>query len=132
MKISPDLEEAQLDGLLAVALQRTRRRVDRLQHVGRPSADSLISAAAKETGGSVRPADFRAVDAPASRDVFCAAAATMPIIGVGGVENAETALAKIEAGATLVQIYTGSIYRGPGLSRRNPARPERGGCAAQP
>ena len=38
-----------------------------------------------------------------------------PIIGVGGVHSAEDALAKIEAGATLVQIYTGFIYKGPGL-----------------
>ncbi len=39
----------------------------------------------------------------------------MPLIGCGGVEDAETALAKIEAGATLIQIYTGFVYRGPRL-----------------
>jgi dihydroorotate dehydrogenase len=39
----------------------------------------------------------------------------LPLVGVGGVEDASTALAKIEAGATLVQIYTGFIYRGPGV-----------------
>ena len=38
-----------------------------------------------------------------------------PIIGVGGVMNAADALAKRQAGADLVQIYTGFIYRGPGL-----------------
>jgi dihydroorotate dehydrogenase len=41
----------------------------------------------------------------------------MPIVGVGGVENGETALAKIEAGATLVQIYTGWVYGGPAVIR---------------
>lgn len=38
-----------------------------------------------------------------------------PLIGVGGVNDTEAAMAKIEAGATLVQLYTGLIYEGPGL-----------------
>jgi dihydroorotate dehydrogenase len=41
----------------------------------------------------------------------------MPIIGVGGIDSEERAAAKIEAGAALVQVYTGLIYRGPGLVR---------------
>jgi dihydroorotate dehydrogenase len=40
----------------------------------------------------------------------------MPIIGVGGVDSAESAIAKFEAGASLVQLYTGMIYRGPGIA----------------
>ncbi len=40
----------------------------------------------------------------------------MPLIGVGGIDSAETALTKIKAGADLVQLYTGMIYRGPGLA----------------
>jgi len=40
-----------------------------------------------------------------------------PIIGVGGVMSGADAVSKIEAGATLVQLYTGLIYRGPGLVR---------------
>ncbi|PYE86377.1 quinone-dependent dihydroorotate dehydrogenase [Phyllobacterium leguminum] len=39
----------------------------------------------------------------------------LPIIGVGGIDSADTALAKIRAGADLVQLYTGLVYRGPGL-----------------
>ena len=38
-----------------------------------------------------------------------------PIIGIGGIQNQEDAAAKIKAGANLIQIYTGLIYRGPGL-----------------
>ena len=41
-----------------------------------------------------------------------------PLIGVGGVDSAEAALAKIEAGATLVQLYSALIYEGPGLVTR--------------
>lgn len=38
-----------------------------------------------------------------------------PIIGVGGIHNAQSALEKINAGANLLQIYTGMVYKGPGL-----------------
>ncbi|MGB1246861.1 MAG: dihydroorotate dehydrogenase (quinone), partial [Flavobacteriaceae bacterium] len=41
-----------------------------------------------------------------------------PIIGVGGIHSAEDALEKIEAGASLVQLYTGFIYQGPGLIKK--------------
>ena len=41
-----------------------------------------------------------------------------PIIGVGGIDSIETAHRKIEAGANLLQIYTGLVYEGPGLIKR--------------
>jgi dihydroorotate dehydrogenase len=41
----------------------------------------------------------------------------IPVIGVGGIHSAKDALEKLEAGACLVQIYTGFIYEGPGLIR---------------
>jgi dihydroorotate dehydrogenase len=46
-----------------------------------------------------------------------AARSTIPIIASGGIMDADSAREKIEAGAQLVQIYTGLIYRGPGLLR---------------
>jgi dihydroorotate dehydrogenase len=42
----------------------------------------------------------------------------LPIIGVGGIFNAEDAYEKIKAGASLVQVYTGLIYEGPGLVKK--------------
>jgi len=42
----------------------------------------------------------------------------MPIIGVGGIFSAEDAYEKIKAGASLIQIYTGLIYEGPGLVKK--------------
>jgi dihydroorotate dehydrogenase len=41
----------------------------------------------------------------------------LPIIGVGGIDDAESAREKLAAGAQLLQVYTGYIYRGPGLLR---------------
>ncbi len=46
---------------------------------------------------------------------FLRCGGALALIGCGGVDDAESALAKIEAGATLVQLYTGLVYRGPGL-----------------
>jgi dihydroorotate dehydrogenase len=43
---------------------------------------------------------------------------TLPIIGVGGIFNAEDAWEKITAGASLVQLYTGLVYEGPGVTKR--------------
>ena len=40
-----------------------------------------------------------------------------PIIGVGGIANAQDAIEKLEAGASLIQIYTGFIYEGPGIAK---------------
>jgi dihydroorotate dehydrogenase len=42
----------------------------------------------------------------------------LPIIGVGGIFSAADALAKLRAGARLVQVYTGLVYRGPGLIKK--------------
>ena len=42
----------------------------------------------------------------------------LPIVGVGGIFSADDAYAKIRAGASLVQVYTGFVYEGPGLPRR--------------
>jgi dihydroorotate dehydrogenase len=50
--------------------------------------------------------------------VYKLTAGTMPLIGVGGIDSAEAALAKIEAGASLIQIYTGMVFEGPNLIDR--------------
>ena len=50
--------------------------------------------------------------------VYQATGGRVPLIGIGGIDSGEAALAKIEAGATLLQLYTGLIYEGPGLIAR--------------
>ena len=42
----------------------------------------------------------------------------MPLIGIGGIDSGAAAIAKLEAGATLLQLYTGLVYEGPGLLAR--------------
>ncbi len=67
-----------------------------------------------EAGGlSGRPVFHRATVMLAK--VHQATGGKIPLIGIGGIDSADTALAKIEAGASLLQLYTGLIYEGPGL-----------------
>lgn len=113
VKISPDLDKDQLEGVLAVAVEK---RIDGLivanTSVTRPAL--LKSSTAEESGGlSGRPI-FELSTRLVAR-CYQQTKGALPIIGVGGVEDAKTALAKMEAGAALVQIYTGLIYRGPSI-----------------
>jgi dihydroorotate dehydrogenase len=113
VKISPDITAAQLDDVHDLSLDR---RIDGLivsnTSIGRPP--SLQSPQARETGGlSGRPIFELSTRLLARTFLRCGGA--LPIIGVGGVEDAASALVKFEAGASLVQVYTGFIYRGPAL-----------------
>ena len=119
VKISPDLnldqiddvldlvEEFRMDGIVATNTTITRKGLksdpDKVEKIGRGGlsgmpirerSTEIIRYIAEKTGGS------------------------LPIIGVGGIMTADDAMEKIKAGATLVQIYTGFIYDGPGLVRK--------------
>jgi dihydroorotate dehydrogenase len=69
---------------------------------------------ADEAGGLVGPAAQSPVDRR-RRELAKALDGALPIIGVGGILSGADAKEKIDAGATLIQIYTGLIYRGPDL-----------------
>lgn len=116
LKIAPDLSLAELDDIVAVA---RARGVDGMivanTTLARPS--TLRSPGARESGGLSGAPLFE----PSTRLLAAAyqrVEGRFPLIGVGGIESAETALAKIEAGATLVQIYSGLVFAGPGLVAR--------------
>jgi dihydroorotate dehydrogenase len=114
VKLAPDLShpeladavavisEAEMDGIIAT--NTTIRRA------------GLSSSYAEEDGGlSGRPLRDRATQVIREIDEICSG--RLPIIGVGGIMGSEDARQKLEAGAALVQVYTGLVYRGPGLVR---------------
>ena len=110
VKIAPDLSAVDLEDIIAVALAR---RVDGLivsnTTISRPSF--LLSRHRGEAGGlSGRP--LFEVSTRLLARAFLAIGGAMPLIGCGGVEDRVTALAKIEAGADLLQLYTGLSNRG--------------------
>ena len=82
--------------------------------VARPA--TLVNVAKGETGGlSGRP-----LFAPSTQllaQAFLRVEGKIPLVGVGGIESAETAWTKISAGASLIQFYTAMVYKGPGLVR---------------
>jgi dihydroorotate dehydrogenase len=115
VKIAPDLEASQvdaiaallmkyqIDGVIATNTTLSRDEVETLPHGG-------------ETGGlSGQPLTQRAT--AVIRRLHLALQGALPIIGVGGIMSAADAKEKIEAGASLIQIYSGLIYRGPDLVR---------------
>ena len=112
LKIAPDLEESELD-IIARALQKSD--FDGLIVSNTTlSRTGLVSPNKDETGGlSGRPLFDRSTIVLAK--MHQRLGNDFPLIGVGGVSDAETAFQKIEAGASLVQLYTGLIYGGPGL-----------------
>jgi dihydroorotate dehydrogenase len=75
------------------------------------------AALAAETGG-LSGAPLRAIANRACREVFTHIGRTAPIVGVGGIFTADHAYERIRSGATLVQMYTGLIYEGPGAAGR--------------
>ena len=113
IKIAPDLDLFALDDIVGVAIARgADGLIVSNTTIARP--ESLMSPDAKEAGGlSGRPLFEASTRMLARAYLRCDGA--LPLIGVGGVEDDASALAKIEAGATLIQVYTGFIYRGPGL-----------------
>ncbi|WP_197029380.1 quinone-dependent dihydroorotate dehydrogenase [Alicyclobacillus macrosporangiidus] len=112
VKLSPDLADADLQSL-AIALAQSG--VDGLiatnTTITRPA---LATPGVQEAGGlSGRPLRQRATEVV--RLLYRATGGRLPIIGSGGVISADDAYEKIRAGASLVQVYTGFIYRGPRL-----------------
>ncbi len=116
LKIAPDLELAQLDGIVRVA---RNARIDGMivsnTTISRPA--TLRSSLATE-GGGLSGAPLFDLSTQMLAQTFLRVEKQFPLIGVGGIDSAEKALAKIEAGATLVQLYSALVYEGPGLVTR--------------
>ena len=115
VKIAPDIAA---DDVPAICERLKAHGVDGIAVSNTTLArDGLKDGLRSETGGlSGRPLFTRSTIMLAR--VFHETGGTIPLIGIGGIDSPETALAKIEAGATLLQLYTGLIYEGPGLIGR--------------
>src|SRR5882672_4955820 len=113
LKIAPDLTLADLDDAVGVA---RRHRVDGMivgnTTISRPNLREAEKA--KEQGGlSGRP--LFALSTRMLAETYVRAEGAFPLIGVGGIDSGAAAFAKIKAGASLVQLYSGLIFRGIGL-----------------
>jgi dihydroorotate dehydrogenase len=116
VKLAPDLADEDLPEVVRVIL---RNSADGIVVSNTTLARNSLRdrGFAKEAGGlSGRPLFARATRMLAQ--IYTLSAGKLPLIGVGGVDSPETALAKIEAGASLIQLYTGLVFEGPSLIGR--------------
>lgn len=112
IKIAPDIAE---DDIPAIVERLLAHKADGIAVSNTTlSRTGLTDAHRNETGGlSGRPV-FKKSTAMLAR-VYRATKGAVPLIGIGGIDSPQSALAKIEAGATLLQFYTGLVYEGPGM-----------------
>ena len=115
VKLAPDLEFDEIDEALdAITAAGIDGIIAANTTTHRPTLRSKYQ---NEEGGlSGAPLAERSNDV--IRHIRKSAGDSIPIIGVGGIMNADDAQRKLDAGANLVQIYTGLVYRGPGLIRQ--------------
>jgi dihydroorotate dehydrogenase len=117
LKIAPDLTDTQLDDIVEIVQQSGIAGViatnTTISREGLVSPDNLKN----ETGGlSGKPVTKRSTEV--IKYLSEKSKGSFPIIGVGGIHSEQDALDKLAAGASLVQLYTGFIYEGPGLIGR--------------
>jgi dihydroorotate dehydrogenase len=119
LKIAPDLSESEIESIVEVAT--------RLQIAGLIATNTTISRAGLQTSraeveaygeGGLSGAPLRHRSNEVIALIHRLTRGQLPIIGVGGVFTAADAWDKICAGASLIQLYTGFIYEGPGVARR--------------
>ncbi|UZW56906.1 quinone-dependent dihydroorotate dehydrogenase [Sphingobium sp. JS3065] len=115
LKVAPDLEPADVDDIAAACIDH---RIDALivsnTTISRPP---LRSALGGEAGG-LSGAPLHDLALQRLRDFRKALGTRLPLIGVGGIANAEQAYARVRAGASLIQLYSALVYEGPYLARR--------------
>ena len=123
VKVAPDLTLEALDEIIGLAEKRKLAGIIATNTtISRPAAtntnnDPVVQRVYSEAGGlSGRPLRQRSTEV--IRHLYRASAGKLPIIGVGGIFSAQDAWEKIIAGASLVQVYTGLVYEGPGLIKR--------------
>jgi dihydroorotate dehydrogenase len=119
LKIAPDLTDSQLDDIIVIVKETkiagiiaTNTTIERGNLVTSSSQVESIGAG----GVSGKPLKDRSTEV--IRYLYKNSNGSFPIIGVGGIYSAEDALEKLQAGASLIQIYSGFIYEGPGLVKK--------------
>ncbi len=115
LKIAPDLTQGQLRDIIDIVAQTRIAGVIATNTT--LSREGLTDENKKEAGGmSGKPLCDRSTQV--IRFLYEQSGGAFPIIGVGGIHSADDAIEKLEAGASLVQLYTGFIYEGPALVKQ--------------
>ncbi|AKH43295.1 dihydroorotate dehydrogenase [Altererythrobacter atlanticus] len=114
LKVAPDLEPGDIDAIARIGMDKELGAlIVSNTTISRPP---LRSSHAGETGG-LSGAPLKDLALQRLRDFRKATGGGIPLIGVGGIANAEDAWQRIRAGASLVQLYSAMVYEGPSIAR---------------
>jgi len=119
VKISPDLSRAQLNDILDIA---EKMGVDGIVAINTTTMRNNLTIDKEQiaqlgNGGlSGKPLTWKAVET--IKYILQRTGGKMPVMGVGGVRNANDAINMLDAGATVIQVYTGFIYEGPAIVKK--------------
>ncbi len=115
LKISPDIKDNYISEISDVAMKNDISAII-LTNTTNGNRDNLVSDAKKEEGGlSGEP--IQQISTSMIKKFYKYLNGKIPIIGVGGVSSGKSAYEKIIAGASLLQLYTGFIYKGPSIAK---------------
>jgi dihydroorotate dehydrogenase len=114
LKVAPDLEPAEIEDIARAAVDH---RIDALIVANTTLSRPLLASQHRGETGGLSGAPLKALALRRLRDFRRASGAALPLIAAGGIESGADAFARIRAGASLVQLYTALVYRGPGLAR---------------
>jgi dihydroorotate dehydrogenase len=119
LKIAPDLDQSQIESIIDVALRANISGIIATNTTVRRDGLRTSAVEVQACGeGGLSGAPLREWSNQVISVVYRLTRGELPIIGVGGIFTAEDAWDKICAGASLIQLYTGFIYEGPGVAKR--------------
>jgi dihydroorotate dehydrogenase len=115
LKVAPDLGEGEPDQIVRAAVQHG---IDALIVANTTVSRPILRSGYKDEQGGLSGAPLKSLALKALSEFRAASGGQIPLIAAGGIASADDAWERIRAGASLVQLYTGLVYKGPGLARR--------------
>ena len=114
LKVAPDLDWAEIDAIARTAIDRG---VDALIVANTTISRPMLASKHCDEGGGLSGAPLKALALARLGDFRRATGGALPLIAAGGIGSGADAFARIRAGASLVQLYTALVYRGPGIAK---------------
>jgi len=115
LKVAPDLGAGEPDQIVRIAIQH---KMDAIIVANTTVSRPLLKSRFRKEAGGLSGEPLKPLALKALREFRAASGGEIPLIGVGGIANADDAWERIRAGASLVQLYSAMVYRGPGIARR--------------
>jgi len=114
LKVAPDLEPGQVRSIARIAIDR---KIDALIVGNTTLSRPVLRSSHRREAGGLSGAPLKALALARLRDFREATGGALPLIAAGGIATGADAFERIRAGASLVQLYTALVYRGPGVVR---------------